>query len=277
VRKRWVLGSLAIVYGLAIVFLHDWFVQLSIKVMNHFSLLVYNVLVRNFSLSIGALVLGFCSWKVFLNKRFDLLFFLFILLALLVLHWLFLFEMNIEIIHALEFGLLALLLYGATCNAGAAVILCLPFMLIDEWVQYSLLYGNYNKYYEFNDLVLDILGAGLAILVLKIIEKERKTVLLPFWKRNEYRVLFVLLIFFCVLVLSGVLAAHQSQVNTYTIFTLSRIDAPELFWQTHAFTGAKYHILAPLPGAFIMFVLCVLLGCIDYSFIQKWPKDRHLK
>lgn len=276
-RKRWVLGSLAIVYGLAIVFLHDWFVQLSIKVMNHFSLLVYNVLVRNFSLAIGALVLGFCSWKVFLNKRFDLLFFLFILLALLVLHWLFLFEMNIEIIHALEFGLLALLLYGATCNAGAAVILCLPFMLIDEWVQYSLLYGNYNKYYEFNDLVLDILGAGLAILVLKIIEKERKTVLLPFWKRNEYRVLFVLLIFFCVLVLSGVLAAHQSQVNTYTIFTLSRIDAPELFWQTHAFTGAKYHILAPLPGAFIMFVLCVLLGCIDYSFIQKWPKDRHLK
>lgn len=276
-RKRWVLGSLAIVYGLAIVFLHDWFVQLSIKVMNHFSLLVYNVLVRNFSLSIGALVLGFCSWKVFLNKRFDLLFFLFILLALLVLHWLFLFEMNIEIIHALEFGLLALLLYGATCNAGAAVILCLPFMLIDEWVQYSLLYGNYNKYYEFNDLVLDILGAGLAILVLKIIEKERKTVLLPFWKRNEYRVLFVLLIFFCVLVLSGVLAAHQSQVNTYTIFTLSRIDAPELFWQTHAFTGAKYHILAPLPGAFIMFVLCVLLGCIDYSFIQKRPKDRHLK
>ncbi|MFN8293894.1 MAG: hypothetical protein U0T72_09240 [Chitinophagales bacterium] len=245
--------------------------------MNHFSLLVYNVLVRNFSLSIGALVLGFCSWKVFLNKRFDLLFFLFILLALLVLHWLFLFEMNIEIIHALEFGLLALLLYGATCNAGAAVILCLPFMLIDEWVQYSLLYGNYNKYYEFNDLVLDILGAGLAILVLKIIEKERKTVLLPFWKRNEYRVLFVLLIFFCVLVLSGVLAAHQSQVNTYTIFTLSRIDAPELFWQTHAFTGAKYHILAPLPGAFIMFVLCVLLGCIDYSFIQKRPKDRHLK
>ncbi|MBX2903644.1 MAG: hypothetical protein KF872_08815 [Chitinophagales bacterium] len=276
-RKRWVLGSLAIVYGLAIVFLHDWFVQLSIKVMNHFSLLVYNVLVRNFSLAIGALVLGFCSWKVFLNKRFDLLFFLFILLALLVLHWLFLFEMNIEIIHALEFGLLALLLYGATCNAGAAVILCLPFMLIDEWVQYSLLYGNYNKYYEFNDLVLDILGAGLAILVLKIIEKERKTVLLPFWKRNEYRVLFVLLIFFCVLVLSGVLAAHQSQVNTYTIFTLSRIDAPELFWQTHAFTGAKYHILAPLPGAFIMFVLCVLLGCIDYSFIQKRPKDRHLK
>lgn len=245
--------------------------------MNHFSLLVYNVLVRNFSLAIGALVLGFCSWKVFLNKRFDLLFFLFILLALLVLHWLFLFEMNIEIIHALEFGLLALLLYGATCNAGAAVILCLPFMLIDEWVQYSLLYGNYNKYYEFNDLVLDILGAGLAILVLKIIEKERKTVLLPFWKRNEYRVLFVLLIFFCVLVLSGVLAAHQSQVNTYTIFTLSRIDAPELFWQTHAFTGAKYHILAPLPGAFIMFVLCVLLGCIDYSFIQKRPKDRHLK
>ena len=275
--KRQFLSLLVVLYSFAIIHLHDFFVQLSVVVMNHFSLATYNVLVQNTIAVFGVFLISITSLKAFKSKRFRLFGFFLFYCLLLFIHWLFLFEMNIEIIHALEFGLLALLLYGATCNAGAAVILCLPFMLIDEWVQYSLLYGNYNKYYEFNDLVLDILGAGLAILVLKIIEKERKTVLLPFWKRNEYRVLFVLLIFFCVLVLSGVLAAHQSQVNTYTIFTLSRIDAPELFWQTHAFTGAKYHILAPLPGAFIMFVLCVLLGCIDYSFIQKWPKDRHLK
>jgi hypothetical protein len=267
-RKLFLL-VLIVLYGLVILLLHDWFVQLSVVVMNQFSLPVYNVLVRNVALSLGFLLLIVTVLKSFQNKRFDLLFLFFIFCILLLLHSLFLFEMNIEIIHAVEYGLLALLIYLVTRNAGAAIVLSLPFMFLDEWVQYYLLYGNYNKYYEFNDIVLDIIGCGIFLSAYKIFEPNRNIVHIKFIKRKEFWLLslgFVLFIFF---VKFGVFAAHQKVESSITVFTLSRIENPENFWHIHGFTRAKYHILSPFAGAVFIFLLSLFSGLLDYRFYSK--------
>lgn len=256
-------------YGLAILLLHDWFVKLSIKAMNLYSLPVYNVIVRNFSLSLAAAILFASVVKSFQNKRFDSLFILIIFSAFLFLHSILLFEMNIEIIHAVEYGLMAVLIYILTRNAGAAIVLCLPLMLADEWVQYRLLYGNYNQYYEFNDIVLDIIGCGIFLSVFKIFEPKRMAVRSDCINRKEFWFLSCAFLLFLVLIKTGVFAVHQNVVCNHTVFTLSKIQSPENFWHIHAFTGAKYHILSPFWGALFIYLLCLFGGVLDYRFVPK--------
>lgn len=260
---------LIVFYGLAILLLHDWFVQLSVVVMNQFSLPVYNVMVRNFALGLGFLILIVTVLKSFQNKRFDLLFLFIVFAFLLLLHSLFLFEMNIEIIHAVEYGLLALLIYLFTRNAGAAIVLSLPFMFLDEWVQYCLLYGNYNKYYEFNDIVLDIIGCGIFLAAYKIFEPKRIVVEIKYIKRKEFWLLSLSFVLFILLLKIGVFAAHQNVAGSNTIFILSRIENPENFWHIHGFTRAKYHILSPFAGAVFIFLLSLFSGLLDYRFYSK--------
>lgn len=267
--KRRFLSLLVVLYSFAIIHLHDFFVQLSVVAMNYFSLPTYNVLVQNTIAVLGVLLISITSWKAFKNKRFRLFGFFLCYCILLFIHWLFLFEMNIEIIHAFEYGILALLLYFVTQNVAAAIVLCLPIMLLDELNQYLFLYGNYNKYFEFNDIVLDILGASIFLLLFKIFEKNPKFVSIPLSKRKEFWILTLFYLNFLVLTLSCVFAVHETAKCGNTIFVLSKIDFPEKFWQVHAFTKAVYHILSPYAGAFIIFLLCFISGFSDYVPEQK--------
>jgi hypothetical protein len=266
IRNKIFLSALTVVYGLSVLLLHDFFVQISIRLMNHFSLPLYNKLVRNVFLFVGLIFAGACLWKSLQNKRYVLLIFFMVFLVLLLLHAAFLFEMNVEIIHAVEYGILGVLFYRLCSNAGWSVALSLPFMLLDEWIQYSFLYKNYNQYYEFNDLVLNVLGIGIFVLFIKIFEEPRKEVSTALWKRKEF--LFILLIFsvFIILVAGCVFAVHQNVACSNTVFVLSKINFPESFWHIHFFTGAKYHILSPVWGAIIMFLLCTGICLFDYPF-----------
>lgn len=262
--KRQFLSLLVVLYSFAIIHLHDFFVQLSVVAMNHFSLATYNSLVQNIIVVFGVFLVSVTTRKAFKNKRFRLFSFFLFYCLLLFIHWLFLFEMNIEIIHAFEFGVLALLLYLITENVASALILCLPIMIFDEINQYVFLYGNYNKYFEFNDIVLDILGSSIFLFLFKIFEKEPKYVTLPLSKRKEFWLLGLFYFSFLVLTVSCVFAVHENAKCSNTIFVLSRIDFPEKFWQHHAFTKAVYHILSPYVGAFIIFLLCFFSGFSDY-------------
>ncbi|MBK7149891.1 MAG: VanZ family protein [Bacteroidetes bacterium] len=85
-------------------------------------------------------------------------------------------------IHALEFTWLVFLLFPVANRYSAAICLTLPFMLLDEWYQYILLYPEFNDYFDLNDILMDTYGCGLMMVLLMLLGVKNKP--LPrFWKR----------------------------------------------------------------------------------------------
>ena len=252
------------VYGFALIFFHNFFVKLSVNAMNSLSLDVYNKVVLIVSFCGGIAVLLSLLLMLYKTKenRNSKLFFLFITSLLIALHYRFLFEMNIEVVHVVEFTLLAVLLFPLCGSFGAALVFTLPFILINEWSQYTVLCPGYIQYFEFNDVVIDLLGCGMAMVFLWIAGAIPKSNSLPFWIRTEVVLLAVINLLFVVLLATCVFALYPETKCNNTFLVLNQLQNPHLFWQTHVF-GAVYHVIKPIEGMIAVNVVCLFFAAMS--------------
>lgn len=251
---------LVLVYTIFILHGHDAFVQLSVVVMNKLSLQVYNQRVMQLMMAVGIFFLSntlYALWQNPAQWRVKLTFLLFCFVALAI-HVAVLFEMNIEIIHVAEYIVLILLLFPFSSSIGTSLIYALPIMIADELNQYLLLYPNYNQYFELSDIVLDLLGAGTFMLLLHIgglplLQDKR------LWGKQPSTWLLLCLLAWSVLGLwTKFFVFTPAEAKVHTVFVFNRLPQPELFWQVHGFTGAKYHVLLPGEGIVLILLVCVL-------------------
>ncbi len=255
--------SLVFIYGISLVFLHDFFVGLSYNTMNSLSLPVYNKVVLIVSLCGGVAVFAsllYMLYKTTENRRWKL-FFLLATSLLIALHYKFLFEMNIEVVHVLEFTLLSVLLFPLLGSFGASVAFTLPFIFVNEWYQYVVLYPGYIQYIEFNDIVIDLLGCGMAMIVLWI--AGVKPVSQPLYKKPEIIFLAVVNVLIVVLLATCVLTFYPDNKCENTFLVLNQLQNPHMFWQTHVY-GAVYHVMKPLEGLVIVNGVCVFFSFMSF-------------
>lgn len=265
-RKRRLLNLvLVFTYGISLILLHDPVVQLSIKAMNSLSLSIYNNVVRWASLAFGLIVVAYMVLALFRNSenREWKLFFLMLSLALAVMHFLVMLEMNIEVIHVIEFTILAVLIFPFIGRYGAAIVFCLPFILVNEWYQYQVLYPGYIKYFEFNDVFMDLVGCGLAMIALWVSGIKPIKSIPTFWKRPEFLSLMGLIGFYAIAITTCLLALYTATQCENTWLVLSLLEEPSQFWQTHEFTGATYHVMNPKEGMIAISLLCILYMVMD--------------
>ncbi len=259
-KNRWLNLVLVLAYTVFILHGHDTFVQLSVVVMNKLSLPIYNQRVMQLMMALGAFFLLntlYTLWQNPTQWRTKLVFLLFCF-ATLAVHVAVLFEMNIEIIHVAEYIVLVLLLFPFSRSIGASLVYALPIMIADELNQYLVLYPNYNKYFEFSDIVLDLLGAGTFMLLLHIggliLQKDNRH-----WLKKPAVVLLLTIITSATLgLLTKLFVFTPDEVQAHTVFVFNRLEQPKLFWQVHNFTGAKYHVLLPHEGIALVFLVCAL-------------------
>jgi hypothetical protein len=256
------------IYGVALVFFHDFFVHLSVDAMNNLSLPVYNKVVLIISICGG--IAGFASLLYMLLKtkedRNRKLFFLVFTSLLIVLHYMFLFEMNIEVIHVLEFTVLSVLLFPLLGSFGAAVAFTLPFIVVNEWYQYTVLYPGYIQYFEFNDIVIDLLGCGMAMIFLWIAGAKPKQAFV-FWIKPEIIFLMTVNLLFLVLLASCAVAFYPESKCDTTFLVLNQLPNPHLFWQTHVY-GAVYHVMKPLEGLVAVNLVCLFFTGMDFFSVK---------
>ena len=258
---RMVNGALVLAYAAFILFAHDHFVQLSIRVMNALTLPVYN--------SVVAMLVGvgggafFVVLLLFLQKETNYrgrkLGYLVAILILLVLHQLFLFEMNIEVIHAMQFAVLAMLLFPLTQRFGAAIIMSIPFMILDEWHQFQVLYPTYVQYFEFNDMLMDILGCSLLMCGLWIMGVRELPSARPWYLRAEAMVVAVLAVGALLAMTTCIIVPFPQDACATTWLVLNTLPDPTALWQTHAFTGRVYHAMQPVEGMVVVMVVAVVM------------------
>lgn len=240
-------------------------VNISVWIMNGLSLPIFNKVVGTgcllgMGVFLTVIVLQIRKDRQFLKQK---LVYLFLTLLFIVIHSRVMFEMNIEIIHSIEFSLLAYLLFALSRSVGFAIVFALPVMLLDEWNQYILLYPEYVMYYEFNDIVMDILGSGLALVTLSVFGIYPKCSNKSLWAKPEILFLFGLLTVTALAINSGYLAQYISTQNSNTVFAFNKMQNPDNFWTIHSFTKARYHIMGPVEGITVIVMLCLFYAVWD--------------
>jgi len=241
---------LVLSYVVFILFGHDTFVNISIAVMTALTLPVYNVVVGAVTVAVGVIFVSvlFLFLKTSSPQRPRQIIYLSAIVLMLVLHHFFLFEMNIEVIHAALYAGMALVLFPLTRRPGATIILALPVMMLDEWYQYIILYPEHVHYFDFNDILMDVLGCALLLCGLWIMGVRMRPPHRPFFLRMEILLLTTILAG-CVLATSlCVVALFPDTSCDNTLFVVNALPDPMEFWRTHPFTGRTYHALPPVAG-----------------------------
>lgn len=183
-------------YFVFLYYMHVPFAHLSVWVMNNMSLPVYNKVVLAISILLLVVFILFMivQFKKYKSNRSLKLTYLSLTIGFIIMHYRIMFEMNIEIIHVFQYSILAFLIFPVTRRFGATVLFTVPFMLVDEWNQYINLYPGYVEAFEFNDIMIDMYGCGLAMMTLMINGVEGSWPIAPLWKRTEFIFLLAALI-----------------------------------------------------------------------------------
>jgi len=268
------------IYSVAIVMLHDPLVNVSVFVMKKMSIPGYNLFISllTLTLMISLMIVVFFQLKKHSNQLKIKIILLMFIVSWLVMHYVFLLEMNIEIIHAFAYGGLIYLFYGYFRLYAAAVIFSIPVMLFDEWNQYVNLYPNYNQYWELNDVVLDILGEVFILVVFYALNITSVKSFKPLYKKPEFIFLIVSTLLFIVLSESQVFATHTVYKCERTVFTMCNLPHEGTDWYIHTITKKHYLVLSPKDAMLIIIFICSLLLYWDRKSLPKSDSlDRVLK
>lgn len=256
-EKRRIINLVLILgYFFFILLMHNSMVLLSVWVEKQLSLPVYNLVIAVIFLLLASVLV------IVLIKRFKLNFenlktefiYLFATLAFMIAHSRFMFDSNIEIIHSFEYPFLAFLIFPLTKRFGATILFTLPFMLVDEWYQYIVLYPTEIDYFDLNDIMMDTYGCGLAMAVLMIIGVKGKFPVKPFWKRPEFISLVSGIVLICLAVKICFIAAYKFTACSNTWLVMNERTYPEPFMRPHPTHHIMFHVMNPLEG-FIAIVL----------------------
>lgn len=261
--------ALVFAYAAFILFMHDPMVHVSIWVMNLLTLPIYNKVVMLTSGVILLLYATILGRALLANRNAAAvkLTYLVATLLLMVVHFFTMFEMNIEIIHSMEYTLLCFLIYPLVGRYGAAIVCALPFMLIDEYNQYVWMYSSYTFYFEFNDIFMDIYGCGLVVTALAIVGITGQRPIPVLWKRPEFIALVLFVVVFFAALATGLISLYPgSEGAKQAWLVLNKLEHPELFWRQYPGRDVIYHVARPIEGVAVIFILCLFYMGLDRMF-----------
>lgn len=260
-------GGLVVAYVIAILCLHDMFVNLSVWIMQQLTLDYYDKVI----LGIVGLSLVFLAYFFYKNlQRFPhhqplKIFLLATTLVFFVLHLKILLVVNIELIHAVQYGILALLIFPISRRFGYALLFATLVGYLDEWYQYQLLYPERENYFDFNDIITDQLGMGLFLLILYTAGVQTAKTPRPkkWWQSTMLVFVTLLFVIVAALVQQGIIVTYASAAQANTWLILNEAAKPEDFWVEFLNSGRFYHILTPLQGILIHLFLIAFYSLMD--------------
>jgi hypothetical protein len=230
--------------------MHDPMVHVSLWVEAHLSLPTYNLVIEMIFILMVLLLVATLAMRFRINFQNLKLEFTYLALTLLfiVIHSRFMFDSNIEVIHSLEYSFLVFLIFPFTKRFGAAILFSLPFMLIDEWYQYIVLYPTSIDYLDLNDIMMDTYGCGLTMTLLMTFGIKGSENVKALWKRPEFITLVCLLAGVLIAVALCIIAPYKSDICSNTLLVLNQRMTPEPFLRPHPTHHILFHVMKPLEA-----------------------------
>lgn len=257
----------AVLYYAAVVRFHEEVSIVSVWLQTMLSLKLYNKVISIF----GALAVSVLSLLIFRSiiqgdRKGLKIFYLFFTLVLVGISYNTLLVVNVESIHYVQYALLALPVFALTLNFGETVLIVTLLGAIDEANQHFILHNW--KYLDFNDIILNLVGAAIGAMVIFILFKGESGHI-RHSKRTIIKSPFLIAAFVSLAVCafwyySGILRFYPGAEASKALIVLSNIPKSTKFWISFEW-GKTYHILTPLEGLFLSAALITPYAFMDYK------------
>lgn len=170
---------LIIIYFALVILPHEW---VGVNINKAFSVMSrdqYNqiILILFCSILIGLFIVLYKRLMAHPNKLKLLCFFAFTIACIIIVSK-YLFVINIECVHYIQYAIGAILLFALLEHYFVALFTAFIIGLFDEAYQYFYLSPHRTDYYDINDIITNLLGAAFGLLILK-------TVGIPQCKNNK--------------------------------------------------------------------------------------------
>lgn len=230
----------------------------------------WNHLVTRIAVPVTAVLVVALAVVLWRQRRVALGVLWVVTLAMAAAAYTWLFSVNSEFIHFVQYAILAVLLFPRFGRLGETVAVCSLFGIVDEGWQYFGLHSNWGTYYDVNDVVFNAIGAGLgAMLVLTFAARtvadgscrSARKFAPGYWAFSRA---FIVL---GVGVLAGKIAVHRPATGEKVWLALRRCGLPTSFWGNPSW-GKPFHEMQVLEGVVIVIALVLLFVVVD-RFAQR--------
>ncbi len=275
---RWLsdhkLGNILILiaYYAIVVLPHEKVGYIIAKLFDNFTRDKYNAIILWIFLGL-TFILGLMLFKAVRRHHQKGLLLTYILMTAFLMIFCFnaLFVINVEVVHFPQYACFAILAFPLIGSFPRTLFWTIVAGAIDEGYQFLVLAPRRPDYYDFNDVVINLVGAAAGLIILKIFSVPERKALGPFLKKPELLFLAGLVSALAIMYVTGHFAIVDTSENPAF---LTLIHKPvEGFWTMPPGPYAKYHVLRPLPGLIIIILLFVFYsGLSDKS---NWPGRRN--
>jgi len=173
---------------------------------------------------------------------------------------------NIEVIHFLQYCMFAIICYTLTQNYYSVLTWSLIAGAFDELYQYLVLNPTGTDYFDFNDVVINTIGAVFGILFLNLFgQKSVKMPLEKRWTSPLFIFLYVLAVVLVITFVTGWASYRPQEGSTFIVYR----EMADGFW---SWVGKKivYHVLLPWE-----YLLCTAFIYLGFQPLLKGEIDRH--
>ncbi len=228
----------------------------------------------NLSITIACItLLATASWHVVQNirrsrRKFVRIAYWIVTSALITLAYQTLFVLNSEAAHFPQYAILVFPVFAFARRYGETVLWIALLGAVDELCQYVV---GYSLYFDFNDIILDVLGGGIGVVFIFACTDHRSGIVqaASYSIRSRllspaYITLALVLLVTLTLITTGVIALFADESSGGAAFIFSRVPAPTQVWHDTDW-GKTYHILHPGYGTIIILLLIGIYTGLDYA------------
>ena len=216
---------------------------------------LYNKLILGFGTAgfLGYLWLVRRGVFKFPERKKPTILYLSVTLLLIILTINILMVINVEMIHFVQYAIMAILLFPLFSNFGNTLFFTIFLGALDEAYQYWVLAPFRTDYYDFNDVIINLLGAALGLILLFSNGLKTTTSNTKILRNPVTLSSLILLAIFAGLYSTGKLAIFPNAEGNQAPILLVRKVQPG-FW-TIVPPEVKFHVLRPLAGLVIGLIL----------------------
>lgn len=178
---------------------------------------------------------------------------------------------NVEMVHFPQYALLALMIFPLTRRYGETVLLATMLGAVDEGYQYLVLHGNWNIYFDLNDVTLNLLGAGFGVTLAYLSAADWPTTANKGSRSREPILSVPALVTLAAVIVVGIAGFMAGYISVLpregAWLVLRRCGPAGSFWiQTD--WGKQYHVLEPLEA------MCVWAPLLAMYFLFDLARER---
>jgi len=171
-----------------------------------------------------------------------------------------LFVLNVEAIHFIQYGIFAIICFQINRSYWKTMFWSVMAGVADELYQYLYLAPLKSEYYDFNDVIINAVGAGIGLVLVRVLNPRNhhfKTQV--FIQSTEVKFGFVLVAFLIIGFLTGFISYGPDPSAAFCFMKVENIQ----FWHIVP-PEIKFHVVKPIEGT-----LSTLLLILWYSFLER--------